>query len=122
MPWAQFDDHFHDSEGALLAGPEACGLHLLATAWCCAHLSDARLPAVAARPLIERCDNGAALVAQLEAANLWEATEDGYTLLDFWTNGNRTREQVERDRAARKQAGSAGGRAKSRNRPPSNRS
>ena len=114
MPWAQFDDHFHDSEAALRAGPEACGLHLLATTWCSAHLSDGALPEVAARPLIDRCSNGDDLVARLLEVNLWATADDGFAIVGF-LDANRSKAEVDRDRAIRKAAGAAGGRARARN-------
>ena len=78
MPWAQFDDHFHDSVAALEAGPEACGLHLWATCWSGAHLTDGRLPEPIARRFIDLCEHGDELVARLVSAGLWAKAEDGW--------------------------------------------
>jgi hypothetical protein len=72
MLWAQFDDHFHDSEAVLIAGPEACGLHLWATCWSAAHLTDGELPGPIAERLIDSYKDGDEMVAQLVAAKLWE--------------------------------------------------
>ncbi|HWF33690.1 MAG TPA: hypothetical protein VG188_14160 [Solirubrobacteraceae bacterium] len=63
MPWAQFDDHFHDSDAALVAGPEACGLHLWATCWSAAHLTDGLLPERTAKRLIDSCEHGEEMVS-----------------------------------------------------------
>jgi hypothetical protein len=116
VPWAQIDDHFTDSEGALAAGVEACGLHLLATCWCAAQLSDGKLPALAARRLISGCldNDGDELVARLTGAGLWERQDDdGYLLTDFLTtNKNRTREQVKAGKVDKAAAGRKGGLAK----------
>jgi hypothetical protein len=115
MPWAQFDDHFHDSEGALAAGVEACGLHLQASCWSAAHLTDGRVSAAIVARLIASCrdGNGDELVSRLIAADLWQRDETGYVLIDFLTtNGNRTRATVEADRARKAKAGSKGGRVK----------
>jgi hypothetical protein len=115
MPWAQFDDHFHDSEGALAAGVEACGLHLWASCWSAAHLTDGRVPAAIVQRFLASCNDGdgAELVARLIGARLWERTEDDYALADFLTtNGNRTRATVDADRARKAKAGRKGGRTK----------
>ncbi len=112
MPWTQFDDHFADSEGALVAGVEACGLHLWATCWCAAHLRDGHVPAVMVKRWLAAChdEHGAELVARLIEAELWERTEDsGYRLLDFLKQ-NRSRAQVEADRDRKQAAGKKGGR------------
>ncbi|HEY5286203.1 MAG TPA: hypothetical protein VIJ50_03760 [Solirubrobacteraceae bacterium] len=116
MPWAQFDDHFPDSVGALKAGVEACGLHCLASCWCAANLTDGMLPSVVATWLVGLCkdSNGDDLVARLIDAELWEREDGGdYVLTDFLTrNKNRTREMVEADRARKAKAGRRGGRVK----------
>lgn len=111
MPWAQFDDHFHDSHGALVAGVEACGLHLWATTWAAAHLSDGELPEPIVRRLVGASENGAELMVRLIDAGLWDRLPDGCVrLTDFLTtNGNRSREQVEADRKKRAEAGRKGG-------------
>ena len=106
MPWAAFDDHFHDSEQALRAGPEACGLHLLATTWCCAHLTDGHIPGIVAEPFIDRCANGKGLVARLIEAGLWEETKDGYRL-PLFLEDNRSAEEVASDKAERKRKAQA---------------
>ena len=120
MPWAQLDDHFPDSEGALNAGVEACGLHMLATCWCAAQLSDGVLPAIVAKRLVSGClDNGGAeLVARLLEAGLWECRGDGsYLLTDFLTtNRNRTRAQVKAGKVDKAAAGRKGGYAKAASR------
>jgi hypothetical protein len=111
VPWAQFDDHFHDSEGALVAGVEACGLHLWATCWSAAHLTDGRLPETILRRFLASCRDaeGSELVAALIEAGLWEPDNDGgYRLLDF-LGSNRSREQVESDRERKARAGRKGG-------------
>jgi hypothetical protein len=113
MPWAQFDDHFHDSEGALLAGPEACGLHLWATCWSAAHLTDGRLTEPIARRLTESCEHGEEMVKRLVRANLWRIADDndGWQLVDF-LKANRSRGTVEADRAKKAAAGRRGGQVK----------
>jgi len=113
MPWAQFDDHFHDSEGALRAGPEACGLHLLATTWCCAHLTDGQLPELVARMFIDRCQHGDELVASLVEAGLWERTNDGWRLPQF-LDDNRSKAKVKEDRDQKAKSGAKGGRNKAK--------
>lgn len=113
MPWAQFDDHFPDSEPALTAGVEACGLHFLATCWSAAHLTDGVVPSIIVKRLMSGClDNqGAELVARLIAAELWEQRGGSYYLTDF-LGSNRTRSKVLEDRERKAKAGRKGGRAK----------
>lgn len=117
MPWAQFDDHYPDSEPALNAGVEASGLHLLATCWSAAQLTDGEVPSIVVKRLMSGClDNqGAELVARLMAAGLWERRETGYLLTDFLTS-NRSRADVEASRVDKRKAGRKGGLAKARNR------
>jgi general stress protein YciG len=116
LPWAQFDDHFHDSEGALVAGVEACGLHLCATCWSAAHLTDGHLPSAIVKRLLACCqdEHGAELVARLMEAGLWEPDDNGgYWLRDF-LGSNRSRAQVESDRERKKEAGRKGGQVTAR--------
>jgi len=119
VPWAQFDDHFPDSEPALNAGVEACGLHLLATCWSAAHLTDGEVPSIIVKRLMSGClDNqGAEIVARLMEAGLWEHRESGYVLTDFLVS-NRSRAQVEASRVDRRAAGRKGGHAKAAKRKP----
>ena len=114
MPWAQFDDHFPDSEAALLAGPEACGLHLFATTWCCAHLTDGLIPEIVARQFIDKCEDGTGLVARLIDAGLWEKVDDddGGWRLPYFLDDNRSKATVENDRAKKRKNASKGGNAK----------
>jgi len=116
MPYAQIDDHFHDSEAALRAGPEPLGLYLLSVTWCSAHLTDGHLPEIVGRGFIDRCADGDALVARLVEAGLWETAddgfEDGWRLPHFFDGGQRTREQVEADKAKKRESASKGGKAK----------
>lgn len=113
MPWAQFDDHFHDSEAATVAGPEACGLHLWATCWSAAHLTDGRLPEQTAKRLIDSCEHGEEMVERLKNANLWASEDKDWRLLDFFPS-NRSRAQVEADRAKKAESGRKGGRVKAK--------
>jgi hypothetical protein len=111
MPWAQFDDHFHDSEAALIAGPEACGLHLWATCWSAAHLTDGRLPEHTGKRLVGSCEHGEEMVERLKKADLWASDDQGWRLLDFFPS-NRSRAQVEADRVKKAESGRKGGRVK----------
>lgn len=116
MPWCQFDDHLPDSEGALLAGIEALGLHLVTTCWAAAHLTDGLVPAIVVKRLLAGCrdEHGPELVARLIEAGLWQRNGDGdVQLLDF-LESNRSRAQVEADRERKREAGRRGGEANAR--------
>jgi hypothetical protein len=105
-PWCQFDDHFPDTLGAINAGGEALGAHLMATCWCAAHLSDGEIPDAVAQLYLARFATPD-ILRRLEAAGLWERTDGGWRLTDFFP-ANRSRKQVEADR----KRASKGGRAK----------
>jgi hypothetical protein len=68
---------------------------------------------VAAKRLMVGCvdSDGTDLVARLLKAGLWEEQEGGYLLTDFLP-ANRSRAQVEADRAQKAEAGRRGGRVK----------
>jgi hypothetical protein len=105
VPWAQVDDHFGDSLEALSAGVGALGLYLLSLVWCSSHLSDGHLPQLAAEQLVKRCDGDAGdkMVCDLLRAGLWQPADDGNYQLPLYLRDNRSREQVELDRAAREE-------------------
>jgi hypothetical protein len=111
VPWAQFDDHFPQSEKALKAGVEALGLHLCATCWSTAHLKDGNAPESVVEWLLTGCEGGEELIRRLEDSGLWERQEGGWRLTDFYENHNRSREEVEADRKAKQERGRRGGQA-----------
>lgn len=111
MPWAQFDDHSPDSLAWLKAGGEPLGLHVLATCWCAAHLSDGTIPATIVEHYRSRFADLDEMVRRLEAAGLWEPVEDGWRLPGF-LDDNRSRDQVAADRKRRQERARRGGRAK----------
>ena len=105
------DDHFPDSIEALRAGGEACGLYLLALCWCAAHLSDGAFPHEVAALFMARFQDGESQAAKLVTAGLFERVEDGYRL-PLFLRDNRSRAEVEADRATKRKRASAGGKAK----------
>ncbi len=112
MPWAQFDDHSPDTLAWLQAGGEALGLHLLATCWCAAHLSDGVLPEQVATLYFQRFIEPVEMVRRLEAAGLWERVEGvGWSLPGFLRD-NRSSKQVEDDRKRNTARARKGGLAK----------
>jgi len=98
MPWVQFDDHFHNTIEVLrvlATDPRPLGVHLLASCWAGAHLTDGAVPDEVVASF--NADDGD--VQRLCDAGWWERVEGGYVLVRH-RDHNRTRAQVEADREA----------------------
>jgi hypothetical protein len=98
MPWIQFDDHFPNTIEVLRVlevDPKPLGVHLLASCWTGAYLTDGTVPDEVIRSFRADPDD----VTRLCDAGLWERVEGGYVLVHHLA-ANRSREEVEADRAA----------------------
>lgn len=95
MAWFNADDKMHSHPKVRQAGLEAIGLWTVAGTYCTDYLTDGHVPAW----FVDSWPKGKNLAAKLVTARLWEATEGGWTFLS-WSEYQRTRQQVEKDKAA----------------------
>ena len=98
MPWIQFDDHFPNTIEVLRVlevDAKPLGVHLLASCWTGAHLTDGSVPDEVVRSFKADPDD----IDRLCDAGLWQKVEGGYLLVQHLA-ANRCRAQVEADREA----------------------
>ena len=109
MAWAKVCDTLHSHPKARRAGLPALGLHLLALSYCGAYLTDGFVD----QPWLDERLRGRErrLPGQLVDAGLWEPAEGGFLVHDF-LDLNPSREEIERRRRDRADAGRKGGLAK----------
>ena len=100
MPWFKVDDKFHSHPKVMELTPSAVGLWTLAGAWCADYLTDGAIRSGQIRRLGGSEDEA----QQLVDAGLWIATDEGWQFSD-WTEYQPTREAVESERKAKKEAG-----------------
>lgn len=115
MAWVKLDDQWMDHPKIIEAGRDARDMWLASITWCAKHLTDGFFPAnlipqlaVMAGADVANCQEFA---SRLLALCLWDATDNGYMVHDY-LEYNPSRETVISTREARKEAGSAGGKAK----------
>ena len=123
MPWAKFDDRFNQHPKVIAAGPLAIALHMRAIVYSAQYLTDGVIRRRTLRHIIDwgddeddfggRPPSNIALAKRLVNAALWEEAGDGegwviHDYLDY----NPSREDAERLKAARTEAGRKGGRSK----------
>lgn len=94
MPWFNADDKLHSHPKTRQAGLEAMGLWVVAGTYCSQYLTEGVVPGW----LIESWPKGRRIAQKLIDARLWEATGSDYLFLS-WDEYQRTKEQVEDDRA-----------------------
>lgn len=97
MPWFNIDDKAWAHPKFIGLSATASDLWWRAGAWCAGHLTDGFVPDEAISLLGKR-----AAIVELVRRGLWERAEGGYQFHD-WSDWQRTREQVEADRAAAKE-------------------
>lgn len=100
MVWVKLDDKFHGHRKtlALFDGPipgDAIALWTLANSWCGDQLTDGQVPIA----FVRRSGLDKRAADELVRVGLWDRTEDGYAFHD-WLARNKSREQVEKERAA----------------------
>lgn len=114
MPWFKVDDKLHDHRKARAAGPTAMGVWLLAGSWSADNLTDGFIPAAVVRRWGRPRD-----ATRLVEVGLWEvAVQDGEEGWQFheWAERQPSRAETLALRAARAEAGKAGGLASGRSR------
>ena len=94
MPWFNADSKMHAHPKMRKAGLEAMGLWIVAGTYSADLLTDGFVPDW----YIETWPKGHKIATQLIVAQLWEKAEGGYQILS-WNEYQRSREQVEADRA-----------------------
>lgn len=97
MVWFNVDDNLCFHPKALQAGNAAMGLWVRAGSWCQQALTDGAVPLVMARSIGSKGD-----IDSLVDAALWVPQGDGFVFHEF-LHRNRSKEQVERDRAEAKE-------------------
>lgn len=102
MVWFNIDDNLHDHPKARSAGLEAIGLWALCGSFSANYLTEGFVPEWKVRGY----RNGKKLAAKLVAVGLWEAAEEGGETgwrFHQWDQRNRTKAQVEAEKAANRE-------------------
>lgn len=94
MTYFQVDDHFHSNRKVFDLPLEAVGFWVIAGSWCAQELSDGFVP----DSLVRRYGGTDSIINALLDSGLWTVAEGGYQFHE-WADHNKTREQVEADRA-----------------------
>lgn len=104
MPWVKLDDRFPSHRKVALLSDRAFRLYVSALCWSSenlteGHIAHRELPLVAAR-----LRGAQSAAGELEAAQLWDRTEDGWNIHDFLEyNPDRARVQADREANAARQ-------------------
>ena len=107
MTWVRLDDTFAEDPRLERAGPLALALNVAALCYCSRLMTDGAIPRSVARRLLE-LDDVDAVVGRLVAEHMWEATDDGWRILDYLKT-QPSRAHVEQVRTKRAAAGRNGG-------------
>jgi hypothetical protein len=108
MPWTKLSDDHFDRLEVIDLSRDARLLDIECAVWSNRALSDGRIPAAALRRITDSPDVDAA-TNELVKAGLWEATDDGWQVLD-WTRTQesaddvRHRQEANRERQAKYRA------------------
>lgn len=105
MAWVNLDDNYPDHPKVDALSDGAFRLHTAAICWCNRHLTDGFVEVARVPRLVPRYK--AAYLEELMHGGLWEPADGGYRLHDF-LDWNRSREEVERRRQKRSEAGKKG--------------
>lgn len=98
MPWVRLDDRFPSHRKVALLSDRAFRLYVSALCWSSENLTEGRI-LEKELPLIARVRGPKAVVAELEAAGLWDRTEVGWAIHDY-LEYNPDRARVKSDREA----------------------
>ena len=96
MAWFNTDDKLHSHPKTRAAGLEAIGLWVVAGAYCTDYLTDGLVPAW----FIDSWPRGKQLAHKLVDTKFWDETPDGEYQFLSWSEYQRTKEKVLKDRAA----------------------
>jgi len=107
MTWAKLDDQVHSHPKTMAAGDEAFGLWCRALSWCANHLTDGRLPAQWFDQAVPDASKREELLARLLEVGFLDESPRGYAIHDY-LDIQRSKKQVEQDRAAKKKGGQKG--------------
>jgi hypothetical protein len=108
VTWTKLDDGFWMHPKVIVAGNAAAGVFARMLSYCGCYLTDGRIPSGVAETIAGRDKNA---VDKLIAAGLVEV-HDGDVFIPQFLEHNRSKEQVEEDRAKRRANGSKGGSAR----------
>jgi hypothetical protein len=110
MPWARIDDRFHSHPKILSCSPGAVALYVCALTWSVGNLTDGSIPAHALGASLPgtKPSERNRWAAELVTVGLWERTDVGYAIHDY-SEFQPTREEVERERQVKAEAGRFGG-------------
>lgn len=98
MSWVRLDDHFPTHPKVIAVGGDAGWLHVCGLCYCAEHLTDGAIPKAVVPRLSDR-ENPQQLAEKLVEADVWTDDGDQYIIHDFLLY-NRSREDVELERAA----------------------
>jgi len=91
--WVKLSDTFAEDPRFEQTGPLAMALHVAALCYCSRQMTDGLVPQAVARRLLELADADQ-VVASLVTVGRWEATDDGYLIVDY-LDDQFSREQIE---------------------------
>jgi hypothetical protein len=94
LAWFNADDKMHSHPKPRQAGLEAMGLWLMAGTYCSDYLTEGLVPGW----YVDSWPRGRRLAQQLVTARFWETAGTDWQFLS-WTEYQRSKEQVEEDRA-----------------------
>ena len=113
MAWVKIDDGIAQHPKVIRAGPLGLALVLAAICYANRYLTDGFIPKESV-PLLLNFNGSVApdiLASKLVALELWEQAEGGYRIHDYLEH-QRSKVEIEADRAQKVAAGQAGGRAR----------
>lgn len=114
MTWVKLDGLFPNHPKVISAGPSAAWLYVAGLCYCGRYLTDGFVPDGALQGMggygVLRARH---LAGVLVSVNLWEQRDGGYYIHDYLEH-QRSREDVDKVRVVRRQAGQAGGKQSDR--------
>jgi hypothetical protein len=116
MPWARFDDRWHEDvkvRRAWKAAPAAVGLFAMSITYCGGNLTDGFVPTEFVESQFRRDRDEQAAVKALVDTGLWVPVDDGWQVPD-WEGYTISREVHETNHRQKVEAGRKGGQAKAK--------
>jgi hypothetical protein len=106
MSWVKLDDTFWMHPKIVMAGEAATGVYARLLSYCGCYLTNGLVPA----PMVDAITKNRKALDALEANGLIERTETGAVLICSYLEYNRSKADIEADRATRRANGQRGGR------------